>query len=131
MQTNIESALETTGFGDTSSLDAFLRQLFTDILVILLDDFAAKYYTDIDDIIVNIVCSELDAPEILKTEKQMEIWRQCFYKSVMNELRIRYGAIGTAEKHSNIIGYKEMQYAVKDEEKLKELDEDYGRIFGV
>ena len=120
--------MEKLTYGDTTSLENFLRSLEPELLVCLVDDykFLGTTTAETDEIIKEIICSELSIHDIDNIEDK---WRHDFMKSVYNEIKIRYEAIATSEKHSSLIGYCDMKFAVKDHMLLEEINEDHGRIY--
>jgi hypothetical protein len=136
-------------FGDTSSLNNFLKSLEPELLIDILDDADKGKYAEIDSLIIEIVSEELDynseSPRFSESERFLEgeenginppksvlrKWRKDFKSSIMNEIKIRYGAIATNERHSTIVGFVPLKYTILDDELLEEIIEDRGRLYSM
>ena len=119
-------------FGDTSSLNDFLKSLEPELLIDILDDADKGKYTEIDSLVIEIVTSELELSNPISPTKQvLRKWRKDFKSSIMNEIKIRYGAIATNERHSTIVGFVPLKYTILDADLLGEIIEDRGRLYSM
>lgn len=119
-------------FGDTSSLNDFLKSLEPELLIDILDDADKGKYDDIDSLVIEIVTSELELSNPISPTKQvLRKWRKDFKSSIMNEIKIRYGAIATNERHSTIVGFVPLKYTILDTDLLEEIIEDRGRLYSM
>ena len=119
-------------FGDTSSLNDFLKSLEPELLIDILDDADKGKYTEIDSLVIEIVTSELELSNPISPTKQvLRKWRKDFKSSIMNEIKIRYGAIATNERHSTIVGFVPLKYTILDADLLEEIIEDRGRLYSM
>ena len=119
-------------FGDTSSLNDFLKSLEPELLIDILDDADKGKYTEIDSLVIEIVTSELELSNPISPTKQvLRKWRKDFKSSIMNEIKIRYGAIATNERHSTIVGFVPLKYTILDTDLLEEIIEDRGRLYSM
>lgn len=119
-------------FGDTSSLNDFLKSLEPELLIDILDDADKGKYTEIDSLVIEIVTSELELSNPISPTKQvLRKWRKDFKSSIMNEIKIRYGAIATNERHSTIVGFVSLKYTILDADLLEEIIEDRGRLYSM
>ncbi len=119
-------------FGDTSSLNDFLKSLEPELLIDILDDADKGKYNDIDSLVIEIVTSELELSNPISPTKQvLRKWRKDFKSSIMNEIKIRYGAIATNERHSTIVGFVPLKYTILDADLLEEIIEDRGRLYSM
>lgn len=114
----------------TGNLHDTLKSMPTDLLVVYYEDCIKKYYDEVDDIIRDIIAWELDYREESFSIKdtQLKKWRKDFEYSLFAEIAIRYGAIKTKKEHSNLVGFTKLDGYVTDDDKIKELLEDIGRV---
>lgn len=117
----------------TGNLHDTLKSLPTELLVVYYDDIKKGYFDEVDDLIKNIVIWELDFREeaISLKPEQVKKWRKDLEYSLFAEIAIRYGAIQTKSSHSDLVGFTELDGYVTDDDKIKELVEDIGRVYSV